>query len=200
MASSTEILKKRKQFRGLWKNRVLLVRLLYFKLCFQKEFSPLLTQCRVSLLMMVNGCRKIGSVHYYHCVQKWETLQIHNLKKSFCILDYALRVFSKAFPLYEILLNISTLHKIAVKRSSLYKAHTELIKATKLVKIERNCLPFFENLLWFNSFECKAFFTKHVELIRRNLSSVSIEITQEVLVFSKKNFKVLLKEVNLRFI
>ena len=97
--------------------------------------------------MMVNGCRKIGSVHYYHCVQKWETLQIHNLKKSFCILDYALRVFSKAFPLYEILLNISTLHKIAVKRSSLYKAHTKLIKAKKSVKNERNCLPFFENLL-----------------------------------------------------
>ena len=34
---------------------------------------------------------------------------MHNLKKYFGILDYALRVFSKGFPIYEILLNISTL-------------------------------------------------------------------------------------------
>ena len=34
---------------------------------------------------------------------------MHNLKKYFGILDYALRVFSKDFPIYEILLNISTL-------------------------------------------------------------------------------------------
>ena len=63
---------------------------------------------------------------------------MHNLKKYFGILDYALRVFSKCFPLYEIPLNISTLfrpvhcvsfYKIAFKRSSLYEAHTELIKA-----------------------------------------------------------------------
>ena len=32
---------------------------------------------------------------------------MHNLKKYFGILDYALRVFSKGFPLYEIPLNIS---------------------------------------------------------------------------------------------
>ena len=63
---------------------------------------------------------------------------MHNLKKYFGILDYALRVFSKCFPLYEIPLNISTLfrplhcvnfYKIAFKRSSPYEAHTELIKA-----------------------------------------------------------------------
>ena len=58
------------------------------------------------------------------------------------------------------------------KRSSLYKAHTILIKAKKSAKNKRNCPPFFENLLWFNSFEWKAFFTKHVELIRRNLSYI----------------------------
>ena len=46
---------------------------------------------------------------------------MHNLKKYFGILDYALRVFSKGFPIYEILLNISTLlrpehfYKIAAK-------------------------------------------------------------------------------------
>ena len=34
---------------------------------------------------------------------------MHNLKKYFGILDYALRVFSKDFPIYEILFNISTL-------------------------------------------------------------------------------------------
>ena len=34
---------------------------------------------------------------------------MHNLKKYFGMLDYALRVFSKGFPIYEILLNISTL-------------------------------------------------------------------------------------------
>ena len=58
---------------------------------------------------------------------------MHNLKKYFGILDYALRVFSKCFPLYEIPLNISTLfrpvhcvsfYKIAFKRSSLYEANT----------------------------------------------------------------------------
>ena len=63
---------------------------------------------------------------------------MHNLKKYFGILDYALRVFSKCFPLYGIPLNISTLfrpvhcvnfYKITFKRSSLYEAHTELIKA-----------------------------------------------------------------------
>ena len=32
-----------------------------------------------------------------------------NLKKYLGILDYTLRVFSKGFPIYEILLNISTL-------------------------------------------------------------------------------------------
>ena len=34
---------------------------------------------------------------------------MHNLKKYLGILDYALRVFSKGFSIYEILLNISTL-------------------------------------------------------------------------------------------
>ena len=34
---------------------------------------------------------------------------MHNLKKYLGILDYTLRVFSKGFPRYEILLNISTL-------------------------------------------------------------------------------------------
>ena len=34
---------------------------------------------------------------------------MHNLKKYLGILDYALRVFSKGFPIYEILFNISTL-------------------------------------------------------------------------------------------
>ena len=33
---------------------------------------------------------------------------MHNLKKYLGILDYALRVFSKRFPIYEIFLNIST--------------------------------------------------------------------------------------------
>ena len=107
---------------------------------------------------------------------------MHNLKKYFGMLDYALRVFSKGFPIYEILLNISTLLRPVRgvsflqncgKRSNLYKAHTELIKAKKSSKNKRNCRPFFENFLRFNSFECKAFFTKHVELIRRNLSSIS---------------------------
>ena len=82
---------------------------------------------------------------------------MHNLKKYFGILDYALRVFSKDFPIYEILLNISTLlrpeHCVSFflqncgQRSSLYKAHTELIKANKSAKNKRNCLPFFENFL-----------------------------------------------------
>ena len=34
---------------------------------------------------------------------------MYNLKKYFGILDYALRVISKGFPIYEILLNISTI-------------------------------------------------------------------------------------------
>ena len=34
---------------------------------------------------------------------------MYYLKKYFGILDYALRVFSKGFPIYEILLNILTL-------------------------------------------------------------------------------------------
>ena len=79
---------------------------------------------------------------------------MHNLKKYFGILDYALRVFSKGFPIYEILLNISTLFGALRKflqncgqRSSLYKAHTELIKANKSAKNKRNCPSFFENLL-----------------------------------------------------
>ena len=50
--------------------------------------------------------KKIGSVHYHHCVQRREKLQMHNLKKYLGILDYALRAFSKGFPIYEILLNI----------------------------------------------------------------------------------------------
>ena len=70
---------------------------------------------------------------------------MHNLKKYFGMLDYALRVFSKGFPIYEILLNISTL--LRGERSSLYKAHTELIKANKSAKNKRNFPPFFENLL-----------------------------------------------------
>ena len=69
---------------------------------------------------------------------------MRNLKKYFGILDYAITVFSKCFPLYEILLKISTVfhlvhcvsfYKIAFKRSSLYKAHTELIKAKIQLKI-----------------------------------------------------------------
>ena len=36
---------------------------------------------------------------------------MYNLKKYFGILDYALRVISKGFPIYEILLNISTLSR-----------------------------------------------------------------------------------------
>ena len=70
---------------------------------------------------------------------------MHILKKYFCILDYALRVFSKCFPLYEIILNISTLfrplhcvsfYKITFKRSSLFEAHTELVKAKIQLKIK----------------------------------------------------------------
>ena len=70
---------------------------------------------------------------------------MHNLKKYFGILNYALRVFSKCFPSYEILLNISTLfrpvycvsfYKIAYKRLSLYEAHTELRKAKIQLKIK----------------------------------------------------------------
>ena len=34
---------------------------------------------------------------------------MHNFKKYLDIIDYTLRVFSKGFPIYEILLNISTL-------------------------------------------------------------------------------------------
>ena len=138
---------------------------------------------------------------------------MHNLKKYFGILDYALRVFSKCFPLYEIPLNISTLfrpvhcvsfYKIAFKRSSLYEAHID--KSKNSVKNKRNCPLFFENLLWVKSFECKAFFTKYVELLRRKLSSISsnsslsIEITHEIPVFNRTIFKVFLKEVNLRFV
>ena len=76
---------------------------------------------------------------------------MHNLKKYFGILDYALRVFSKCFPLYEIPLNISTLfrpvhcvsfYKIAFKRSSLYEAHTELIKAKIRLKIKETARHF----------------------------------------------------------
>ena len=76
---------------------------------------------------------------------------MHNLKKYFGILDYALRVFSKCFPLYEIPLNISTLfrpvhcvsfYKIAFKRSSLYEAHTELIKAKIQLKIKETAHHF----------------------------------------------------------
>ena len=36
---------------------------------------------------------------------------MYNLKKYFGIVDYALRVISKGFPIYEILLNISTLSR-----------------------------------------------------------------------------------------
>ena len=43
---------------------------------------------------------------------------MHNLKKYFGILDYALRVFSKGFPLYEILLNISTLYQVSTRPTS----------------------------------------------------------------------------------
>ena len=46
------------------------------------------------------------------------TLQMHNLKKYFGILDYALRVFSNGFPLYEILLNISTLYQVSTRPTS----------------------------------------------------------------------------------
>ena len=76
---------------------------------------------------------------------------MHNLKKYFGILDYALRVFSKGFPLYELFLNISTLfrpvhcvsfYKIAFKRSSLYEAHTELIKAKIQLKTKKTAHHF----------------------------------------------------------
>ena len=80
---------------------------------------------------------------------------MYNLKKYFGILDYALRVISKGFPIYEILLNISTLSRLFFsfflqncgQRSSLYEAHTELIKANKSAKNKRTWLPFFENFL-----------------------------------------------------
>ena len=65
---------------------------------------------------------------------------MHNLKKYFGILDYALRVFSKCFPLYEILYFFA--YKIAFKRSSLYEAHTELIKAKIQFKIKETAHHF----------------------------------------------------------
>ena len=74
---------------------------------------------------------KIGSVHYHHCVQRWETLQMHNLKKSLGILDYALRVFSKGFPIHEIILNISTLLH-PVHCVSLYKIAAKDQVSTRL--------------------------------------------------------------------
>ena len=102
-------LKKLKQFRGSCKNRILLVRFIIFQTQFSKGILTFVgpwRQCRVSLLTMVNGLPKnwIGT--------------LHNLKKYFGILDYALRVFSKGFPLYEILLNISTLYQVSTRPTS----------------------------------------------------------------------------------
>ena len=81
---------------------------------------------------------------------------MHNLKKYFGILDYALRVFSKCFPLYEILLNIPTLFRrvhlrkflqnCLQKIESLRGPH-RIDKSKNSVKNKRNCPPFFENLL-----------------------------------------------------
>ena len=71
---------------------------------------------------------------------------MHNLEKYLGILDYALRVFSKGFPLYEILLNTFIYFNIFTpgafrkflqnygKRSSLYKVHTQLIKEKNQLK------------------------------------------------------------------
>ena len=87
--------------------------------------------------------------------------------------DYVPRVFSKGSLLYEIFLNISTpfrpVHCVSFYKRSKDQVSTRphrIDKGKKSAKDKRNCPPFFETLLRFNHFECKAFFTRHVELMR----------------------------------
>ena len=56
---------------------------------------------------------------------------MHNLKKSLGILDYALRVFSKGFPIHVIILHISTLLH-PVHCVSLYKIAAKDQVSTRL--------------------------------------------------------------------
>ena len=75
--------KKLNQFHRLCKTRILLVCFIIFQTLFSKgivTFVGPLSQCWVLLLMKVNSLPKTGLAHYHHCVQRQETLQVHNLK------------------------------------------------------------------------------------------------------------------------
>ena len=92
-------------------------------------------------------------------------------------------------------------YKTAFKRSSLYEALIELIKAKIQLKIKETAHHFSktscdEGLLYKACGNTKKKTLEHIlELI-----SFSIEITHEVSVFNRTIFKVFLKEVNLRFV
>ena len=107
----------------------------------------------------------------------------------------------------RMLLVVLLYFKLCFQKIESLRGSHRIDKSKNSVKNKRNCPPMFENLLGFKSFECKAFFTKHVELLRRKLSSISSNWSlfpskwpSKYRFSTEQISRFFLKEVNLRFV